>query len=150
MPRPPATPQARLLGALLDLIYPPRCGGCDRLGPWLCPACLDTMLPPPVPGWACVTCGQALLQEGERLYCPARCDGGGLTAVLPAGTFGGPLREAIHRLKYKYWRVLTPSLVALLEATCAATPSPWPHGVRPYLVPVPLHRRRERERGFNQ
>lgn len=63
--------------------------------------------------------------------------------------FGGPLREAIHEFKYEGATVLAAPLGQFMA--CA-----WP-GLAPagqempdVLVPVPLHPRRERERGYNQ
>ncbi|HMA34647.1 MAG TPA: double zinc ribbon domain-containing protein [Chloroflexia bacterium] len=147
-PSPPAP--ARLITALLDLIYPRQCGGCGGLGTWLCPRCLDQMAPPARPGWVCARCARPLLPAPTGLYCPDLCDTGGLTAVLCSGLFAGPLREAIHHLKYSRWRVLAAPLAALLAATCRATPLPWAESVVPWLLPVPLHPRRQRARGFNQ
>lgn len=140
----------RLGAALLDLLYPRRCGGCNRVGTWMCDRCLAAIGPPAVPGWCCATCGAALEPAPTGLACPAGCRSGDLTAVLCAGAYAGPLREAIHRFKYERWRVLAPALARFLDATCAAEWTPWPADVTPYLVPVPLHPRRQRDRGFNQ
>jgi ComF family protein len=55
------------------------------------------------------------------------------------------MREAIHRFKYKNMRALADPLNELLvDAWRSAS-----HAVDA-LVPVPLHRRRLRERGYNQ
>jgi len=55
------------------------------------------------------------------------------------------MREAIHQLKYRSLKVLAPPLARLLHDYLAANP------VRgEILVPVPLHRKRLRERGYNQ
>ena len=140
----------RLFEAFLDLIYPRRCGGCLRWGTWLCPDCLAIVVPPVVAGWACGVCGGPLVESDSGLDCPALCDPGDLSAVLCAAAYADPLGAAIRRMKYNGWRVLAPSLATLLAATCAATPLPWGADVRPHLVPVPLHPRRARERGFNQ
>jgi ComF family protein len=150
MPIASPTPAHRLVTVLLDLIYPRRCGGCRRLGAWLCMDCLEAMAPPATPGWVCARCQSALVAVGASLACPAGCTPGDLIAVLCVGAYDGPLREAIHRLKYDGWRVLGEPLGTLLAATCTGTPLPWPGEGAPYLVPVPLHPRRERERGFNQ
>jgi ComF family protein len=57
------------------------------------------------------------------------------------------VREALHALKFRGQRALAVPLGALLvEATRAGLPG----GAPQLLVPVPLHPRRERERGFNQ
>lgn len=66
----------------------------------------------------------------------------GLRVVAP---FGGVLQKAIHHFKYRNVRDLAGPLGDLLFAQIN-DPTP-PVDV---IVPVPLHRQRERERGFNQ
>jgi ComF family protein len=55
------------------------------------------------------------------------------------------MRQAIHQLKYRNLRTLAPSLAELLRDYLAANPIP-----AEVLVPVPLHPKRRRERGYNQ
>jgi ComF family protein len=59
--------------------------------------------------------------------------------------FEGTLREAIHCFKYKNMRALAEPLGGLLVDFWPQLPDPVD-----VLVPVPLHRRRLRERGYNQ
>ena len=150
MPFTPPVVAARLWARLLDLIYPRRCGGCDRLGAWLCTECLAALQPPALPGWVCPVCDGALVPGPGGAGCPLGCDSGGLLGVLAAGAYADPLSATIQRLKYQNWQVLSAPLGGLLAATCAAYPAPWGMDVVPQLVAVPLHRRRVRERGFNQ
>lgn len=63
------------------------------------------------------------------------------------GVFDGALREAIHALKFRARRALAAPLGALM-ADCAATDAQLRSAQ--VVVPVPLHRGRLRERGFNQ
>jgi len=57
------------------------------------------------------------------------------------------MREALHAFKFRGRRALAAPLGELMvEATEGALPV----GVPTLLVPVPLHPRRQRERGFNQ
>jgi ComF family protein len=65
--------------------------------------------------------------------------------VIAAGEFDGPLRQAIHSLKYRGQRAGAPALAALLAPPLAAA-----LGSDHLLVPVPLHPRRQRSRGYNQ
>jgi ComF family protein len=59
--------------------------------------------------------------------------------------FDGPLRNAIHTLKYKQGTYLVPVLRDLCLQTVRARP------LKPdALVPVPIGPRRLRERGYNQ
>ena len=59
--------------------------------------------------------------------------------------FEGVIRQAVHQLKYQNLRAIAPDLAALLAEYLADNPVPGK-----VLVPVPLHRKRLRERGYNQ
>ncbi len=127
--------------AFLDLLFPPRCGGCGAVGSWFCARCWDALpwIVPPV----CGRCGTPIPRAG---FCPA-------CAALPpspvhirsATYFEGPVREAVHRLKYAGQRPLAgPLALVLYQMWCQ-------QGLQAeVLVPIPLHPDRERERGFNQ
>jgi ComF family protein len=80
---------------------------------------------------------------GKCRKTPAELDGLRAFAFLR-----GPLRVAIHQFKYNGLRCLAFPLAELMGRG-------WPilspdDGVVPVIVPVPLHRARERERGYNQ
>ena len=114
---------------VLDAFYPPRCGGCDRRGIWLCPDCVS------------------LINDA-----PARSEAvPRLAALVCAGAFVGPLREAVHKLKYECDRPLARPLAGLLSGALERDGS-WvdSEGEAPVLVPVPLHASRQRGRGYNQ
>ena len=59
--------------------------------------------------------------------------------------FDGVMRQAIHQLKYRNLRALAEPLAKLLNDYLATNPIPGE-----VLVPVPLHQKRLRERGYNQ
>jgi ComF family protein len=61
------------------------------------------------------------------------------------GEYDGCLRDIIHALKYEGRRSIAPPLGALMRAAGVDLL----HGAD-VVVPVPLHPRRERSRGFNQ
>src|SRR6267378_847163 len=61
------------------------------------------------------------------------------------GLYAGPLRDAVQRFKFGRRPALARPLAALVLEQCAAAVPP-----RAVLVPIPLARERERERGFNQ
>ena len=111
------------MGTLSDLVLPRRCAGCRAPGEWLCVGCRDAFEPEP-------------LALGRGL--PGRA----------AGTFAGPLREAVHAFKYGGEHALAGelgSLVAALVARDLATGQ-----VLDAVVGVPLHRARLRVRGYDQ
>jgi ComF family protein len=63
------------------------------------------------------------------------------------GAFEGSLQEAIHRWKYEGKTYLTPFFA---EWIAEGLNRYWKPGFFDLLIPVPLHRLRLRERGFNQ
>jgi ComF family protein len=118
--------------AILDLLLPPSCPGCDREGEVLCGRCSAALwrrVDEP-PGWPL-----------------------GLAAGLPVGilqlewcaSFGGPVRAALHALKYGGERRLAGPLAEAIAARWQAA------GRAGDLVTwVPVHPRRRRDRGFDQ
>ncbi len=129
-----------MLEALLEVLYPGRCAGCGR-GPWpFCARCLARVrrLEPP---W-CLRCGSP--RSGARTACPD-CPPPPISLARAAFHFSGPVREAVHRLKFAGWRPVARALgTASAEAWRA-----W--GFRCEVVTwVPLSRRRRAERGFDQ
>lgn len=64
-----------------------------------------------------------------------------------AAGYHGVLREALHAFKFGGCRALAAPLGDLVVETLADR---LPDGAPSLLLPVPLHPRRERERGFNQ
>ncbi|HWE64254.1 MAG TPA: phosphoribosyltransferase family protein [Chloroflexota bacterium] len=129
----------RRLQALLDLLFPRRCLGCRALGSFFCATCQAQVRAMPEP--FCPACG--LLVEWSTPLC--RCARPAPTLVAAAGEFGGPLRQAIHHLKYKGQTAGAGALAALLSE--AALPILQPDYL---LAPIALHPQRERERGYNQ
>lgn len=104
--------------AALDLLLAPRCAGCGTAGSWLCLAC-------------------------RELCEPVRHSG-----VTAAGTYGGALREAIHRFKYGGERALANELGALVAACVAADLATGT--ALDVVVPAVLHTDRARSRGYDQ
>jgi ComF family protein len=138
---------ARLLEPLLAAVFDARCLGCDvalaapREGP-LCAACWTAL--PRHPEDTC-GCG-ALLHEG--IACPrCRRATNPLRRGASLGPHAGLLRRLVHAFKYEGRRRLAPTLAARLVREPAVRQVLEGDVV---LVPVPLHPRRERERGFNQ
>ncbi|MEO0574051.1 MAG: phosphoribosyltransferase family protein [Pseudomonadota bacterium] len=66
--------------------------------------------------------------------------------VLAPLRYDFPLDQMIARLKYDGDLTILPALAQLLPAR----PPHWPDHQRAFIVPLPLHRRRQRVRGFNQ
>jgi len=128
-----------VLDPLLDILFPRRCAGCGS-GAWpFCPACLAEAVPL-TPPW-CARCGLPTEREVARCRgCPPR----EIATARAPFLFSGPVRAAVHRLKFSGWR-------AVAEALATAMVAVPPPGGRPEAVSwVPLSRRRLAERGFDQ
>ena len=94
-----------------------------------------------IPHPLCYRCGQPSLGDLECRLCadwPA-----GLSRVRSAVWLEGSARDAVHRLKYDGWTRAS-------EAMAQAMRQLEPLTGRVSLIPVPLGRRRLRERGYNQ
>jgi ComF family protein len=136
-----------IVDALFGLLYPETCPACDTLTgvPGLCDGCAASLYPL---GAACPVCAEP--QAAPVGVTCTRCRNAPppFERIIAPWRYGGELANALRRLKYGGRRgrgrpelaralgaMLAPSLVGL-EAEV--------------LVPVPVHARRLRERGFSQ
>jgi len=159
--RPDAPAWRRWTGALLDLVFPPFCPVCraalqeDRRYP-LCGACWAA-LPRIAPPW-CRRCGQPMAAfppagvprdgtEAGPLCGPCRRRPPAFAYARAALRYEDTAREALHALKFGGHRALAAPLADVVVSVLAGR---WPAGPPDVVLPVPLHPRRERERGFNQ
>jgi len=118
----------------------------------VCRACLSAMHP--IAGAICFVCGERLLSPfAVGAPCESIC---GLCRRLEPpfaravayGSYDGGLRELIHLLKYQQVRPAARVLGKMLAEALANLDSTWTR--RPVaVVPVPLHSRKLRQRGFN-
>ncbi len=125
----------------LDFLFPPRCVSCGRWGHRLCPECRARIawLGPPL----CARCGSPL---GTLRAASHTCvHEPGLKAVRSAALFDGPMRDALHALKYRRDLGLAEVLAGFLLHVWQ--PLGWRVEV---IVPIPLGAQRARERGYNQ
>jgi ComF family protein len=129
--------------AFLDLIFPPRCRGCNRAGQWFCDACITSLAYIRTP--FCAHCGQELNGARECAYCRHHPLPSSLNGLRAVAHHEGALRKAIHALKYERMSVLAEPLGGLLANYLAQNRLPFT-----LIMPVPLHEERQRERGYNQ
>lgn len=116
-----------ILDYLLEILFPKRCISCNSSSDWFCQKCISTVeflddnfIPPPP-------------------Y---------LSAVIAIAKFKGSLKEAIHAFKYESVKELGHALGDLaiqhLSDNCLNFVR------RRIVVPVPLHKWKLVDRGFNQ
>ena len=124
----------------LDLLFPLNCLVCQREGELVCETCQAKL--PRLKEPYCLVCAQPNAQERCRwcFQAPLRVDG-----IRAPFLMEGPIKEGVHSLKYRGVRAAAPELGRLLAQYLADHPLPGD-----LIVPVPLHSRRLRERGYNQ
>lgn len=134
------------LGA--DLLFPPQCVGCRRIGSIFCPQCAQAVLP--VPTSICACCGCVQARPVPRCALCLEKSPPPLALTRAAALFTEPLRPAIHALKYEANVELAEPLARYLVAVFREPPWQALAGSFDACIPVPLHRRREQARGYNQ
>lgn len=139
-----------LLDGVLAALVAPQCAVCDGLldhplDGAVCAACwarVPRFVPP-----LCARCGDPLTPAYQRAEVCACCsvDLGPIVAARALGPFEGTLADLIHACKYGR----RPSIASGLGRRMRDLGATWRESID-VVVPVPLHPRRERERGFNQ
>jgi competence protein ComFC len=137
----PAYRLYRLVWTSLDWVFPPRCGGCGSSGSRFCNRCLQEtqIIQPPY----CNVCGGSLESPGICRIC--RANPPAFSAMRSWAYFSGPLRNAMHRLKYKRDVALGDALAwPLIQLLILAG---WTIDL---VTAVPAGIARQAERGYNQ
>jgi ComF family protein len=117
----------QLADAVIAALVAPRCAACGRL------------IELPLDGAVCARCWASIVRA------PAPFALSHIRIAQALGPYDGTLRDILHAFKYDGRRSCAPRLSTLLAdagrhlLTNADA-----------VVPVPLHRRRQRQRGFNQ
>jgi ComF family protein len=122
-----------------DLLFPPSCALCDAGGALLCDACADAL--PRADGHRCERCWMPIGRDAICQHCietpPA------FTSIRAAFAMEDGARRLAHELKYDGLTSLAEPMARLMHAAVAIADVD-------IVVAVPLHRGRERSRGFNQ
>ncbi len=117
---PPSPPMG-----LADLIFPKFCLNCRKQGIYLCPDCLQKVGP-----------------GTGNLFATKYLNG-----VIAVWAYEGVVRKAILALKYRFAKEVAQELALHF---CLGLKQRWlPFGAAT-LVPVPLYKKRQQWRGFNQ
>jgi ComF family protein len=132
---------ARMLGPILSFVFPANCSHChavlDHAADWLCPACWSAIAPA-FPGDSILAKTSGHLLEGgifDGLVVPFYFEK------------DAALQGLVHQLKYSGCT----SIGTLLGRKCGSRWNDFAGGASPdWILPVPLHSIKKRERGYNQ
>ena len=122
----------------LDLLFPPRCILCHAGGTMLCDLCVAML--PLADGPRCLRCWTPS-DSATCTHC--RDTPPAFSSVRAPFAMDADARLLVHRLKYDGMTALAEPMAALVVDSAREFPID-------VVVPVPLHRGRERSRGYNQ
>lgn len=141
---------ARILTPVIDFVFPPRCPLCG--GPLaahggLCLACWSTLQ---VPSGACCKHCQRPIGEAEPtedagwICAPCMIEPPRHAGIAAATLYNAPSRALVLALKHGRRIGLAPMMARMMVPRIQPLEGEW------LVVPVPLHRWRLMQRGFNQ
>lgn len=131
-----------LTDALKNLVFPPVCVSCKKVGSLLCDDCYGRIqwLSEPL----CPQCGRIVADSPSICYvCRKRPLP--LSKIRAATQFVDPIPQIIHNMKYNGYHALAEPLADLMVK---AWPQ-WQFDID-LVLPVPLHPDRQKKRGYNQ
>jgi len=129
--------------AILDTLFPISCISCGKPDKWLCGACSNkiTLKSEQV----CPYCEKMITPDGYACFdCKKKYS---LDGLLAASSYQDKIiSKAVHLYKYRFAEDLSSALGDILLKSIQNSELPLPD----MIIPVPLHKRRLRWRGFNQ
>lgn len=127
----------------LDLLFPITCRGCQKNDTWLCNECLAKIIR--LESQTCPLCEKNITPDGKTCFsCKNNC---ALDGLLVCTSYQEKIiRILIHDFKYRFIENLAVPLGKIMVEKITTSSLPLPN----FLIPVPLHPRRLRWRGFNQ
>jgi ComF family protein len=142
-----------LYDSVLALLYPQACAVCgesveSRHDGVVCAACwakTPLFVETDALCWKCGAPGRASVAADKRqtVRC-GQCDDDMFTSARACGSYEGGLRASVLALKRE------PHVARRLAGVMLQAQKRTPSDRADLIIPVPLHGRRERERGFNQ
>ncbi len=128
---------------ILDVFFPIHCLGCQTESYWLCDSCLKKIKLRNQQ--FCPHCEKIITPDGRACFtCKNKSP---LTGLLVATSYQEPLvSKAVHLYKYRFLETLAKPLSQLILKILQDYDLPLPD----LILPIPLHPRRLRWRGFNQ
>jgi ComF family protein len=126
---------------VLNFLFPPRCVSCGKGGAFLCRKCRNKLsyLQPPL----CTRCSKPIRTGTICQKCQAQnLDIDGICSIFK---YGGAIRQAVIQFKYENTKVLADPLSYFMVEYLKK------HRLSfDVIIPVPIHKLRLRERGYNQ
>lgn len=140
----------KLTELILDILFPITCVFCQKENRWICPNCLDRIKISSFQ--VCFHCEKNITENGKlcekcKNYFLNKGQSFPLDALIVSSSYQkNGISRLVHLYKYNFIRDLSFPLGNLLTQSIIKSNLPIPD----LIIPVPLHQRRLRWRGFNQ
>ena len=131
--------------SILDLLFPRFCLGCGYLGTYVCAHCEMGMKKINTP--ICFYCKKPSLLGLTHPRCRQQK---GIDGFLSHYLYNGLFKKILQESKYKGAYSVLQSLLEFPKPNLSHILNKWNDIYSPYVISVPLHPKRIRERGFNQ
>ncbi len=129
--------------AVLDVFFPINCIGCGIEDVWICDMCIkkikirDQQF--------CPICEKIITPDGQVCFACKKISA--LTGMLVATSYQESIiSKAVHLFKYRFVQELHVQLSEIVSKAIQSYELPLPD----LIIPIPLHAKRLRWRGFNQ
>ena len=130
---------------ILDTLFPIACISCQKSDFWICKKCFQKI--PILREQVCPACEREITLSGFLCQNCRRKEKNGLDALISAVSYDNPIvKIMVYNFKYRFTDSLSKPLAQLQIKALLQNNLPLPQAI----VPVPLHPRRLRWRGFNQ
>lgn len=137
----------KIYNFILDTLFPIKCISCNKEEKWICQKCFEK-----IKIKKNQTCPKCFSKNKDGRYCDKCSVYSKMKGVVIASTYEDKLlQKAVHVLKYKYVKDLSKPLAVILQKGFKIWYKDSNMETKDIiLVPVPLHKRKENKRGFNQ
>ena len=137
----------------MNLLYPKRCPGCDdvlydrksAIRPRICAVCEKKL--PCIRQPICLKCGKQLDEEEAELCGDCRRRTHFFERGMAAFSYSDLMKNSMYAFKYNNRREYAEFYAESIYSLAGEAVRAWRAEV---MIPVPLHRSRERARGYNQ
>lgn len=131
---------------ILDFLFPKRCVGCKKLGSYVCSVCFSSIFFNVTS--ICPVCNKNSITGATHSFCRRRYTLDGLTCGV---VYKGIVRKLVYQYKYKPFLSDLKKIISKLMHESLIQNELFYHVVsrQPVVIAVPIHRRRERNRGYN-
>ncbi|MBU4099496.1 hypothetical protein KJ980_07655 [Patescibacteria group bacterium] len=133
--------------SILDLIYPKRCVGCGAYGSYLCAGCFSFI------SFAdqgfCVACQKAAIGGFTHPACKTSFE---IDGVFASVAYKGVVKRLVYQFKYNPHLLDVKQLLVDFFYEGIIQKEPFINLLtgRSFFMPIPLHKNRMKQRGYNQ